>query len=70
MAELDEVQKAILAALATMSEPAGCGEIAKKAGFPTPRVVGKMKGLLSGRLVERPVEGKYVIAAVGRSAQG
>lgn len=46
MAELDEVGKAILAALAGMAEPAGCGEIAKKAGLPTSRVVGKLRGLL------------------------
>jgi len=70
MAELDDVQRAILAALATMNTPAGCGDIAKKAGLATPKVVAKMRGLLNGKLVERPVEGKYVIAAAGRSAQG
>jgi len=46
MAELNEVGKAILVALAAMEEPAGCGEIAKKAGLPTPKVVGKLRGLL------------------------
>jgi len=68
MAELDEVGKAILAALAGMAEPAGCGEIAKKAGLPTPKVVGKLRGLLKQGLVERPVEGKYVITAAGKAA--
>jgi len=41
MAELDEVGKAILAALAGMAEPAGCGEIAKKAGLSHPQGGGK-----------------------------
>ncbi len=68
MADLDEVQKAILSALATMSDPAGCGEIAAKAGLPTPKVVPKMRGLLKIELVERPVEGKYIISGKGRSA--
>jgi len=70
MIELDEVRKAILTALATMEEPAGCGEIAKKANLPTPKVVGKMRGLLKDGLVERPVEGKYVISDVGRECIG
>ena len=61
MVKLDETQKAILSALSTMSEPAACGDIAKKAGLPTPKVVGKMKGLLNSGLVERPV------APAGRS---
>ena len=70
MIELDEVRKAILTALATMEEPAGCGEIAKKANLPTPKVVGKMRGLLKDGLVERPVEGKYIISGEGRKALG
>lgn len=70
MIELDEVRKAILSALDTMEKPAGCGEIAKKANLPTPKVVGKMRGLLKDGLVERPVEGKYVISDVGREALG
>lgn len=68
MAELDEMRKAILTALATMEEPAGCGQIAKKAGLPTPKVVGRMRGLLRDGLVERPVKGKYVISDEGREA--
>ena len=67
MADLDEVQQAILGALATMDGPAGCGEIATKAGLATSRVVPKMRGLLKNQLVERPVEGKYIIAASGNS---
>jgi DNA-binding IclR family transcriptional regulator len=68
MADLDEVQKAILGALATMTEPAGCGVIAEKAGLATSKVVPKMRGLLKIELVERPVEGKYIISAKGRTA--
>jgi len=70
MVELDEMRRAILAALATIEKPAGCGEIAKKANLPTPKVVGRMRGLLKDGLVERPVEGKYVISEVGRDALG
>ena len=70
MVELDEVRKAILAALATMEKPAGCGEIAKKADLPTPKVVGKMRGLLRDGLVERSLKGKYVISAEGRETVG
>jgi len=68
MAELDEVGKAILEALAGMEEPAGCGEIAKKAGLSTPKVVGKLRGLLKQELVERPVKSKYVITKAGKAA--
>ena len=68
VADLDEVQKAILSVLATMDEPEGCGEIAGKAGLATPKVVPKMRGLLKSELVVRPVEGKYIISALGRSA--
>lgn len=66
--ELDDTQKAILAALATMTEPAGCGEIAQKAGLITGKVVPKMRGLLKNELVERPVAAKYIIAPKGRTA--
>ena len=68
MAELDEVGKAILEALAGTEEPAGCGEIAKKARLSTPKVVGKLRGLLKQGLVERPVKGKYVITEAGKTA--
>lgn len=49
--KLDEVGKAILKALVQLRDPAGCGEIATKAGLPTPKVTGKMRGLLKGGLV-------------------
>lgn len=68
MADLDDVQTAILKALATMQDPAGCGVIAEKAGLATSKVVPKMRGLLKVELVERPVEGKYIISAKGRQA--
>jgi predicted transcriptional regulator len=68
MAELDEVQQAILGALKTMTEPAGCKVIAEKAGLATPKVVPKMRGLLKSELVERPVEGKYIVSDKGRAA--
>ncbi len=68
MAELDDTQKAILKALTSLTEPAGCGVIGKQAGLPTPKVVPKMRGLLSSDLVERPVKGKYVISEQGRAA--
>jgi DNA-binding IclR family transcriptional regulator len=67
MPQLDADQTAILQALSTMEKPAACGEIAKKAGLPTPKVVGKMRGLLAAQLVERPVEGKYVLSELGRA---
>lgn len=66
MVQVDEVRKAILTALSPMDEPAGCGEIGKKAGLPTPKVVPKMRGLLEDGLVELPVEGKYIISGLGR----
>ena len=58
MAELDEVHRAILSAMATMSEPAGCRVIAERASLPTPKVVNKMRGLLKSDPVASPVEGK------------
>ena len=39
---------------------------ARIAGLPTPKVVPKMRGLLEDGLVERPVEGKYIISGLGR----
>ena len=68
MTELDDIRKAILTALATMENPSGCGEIAKIAGLATPKVVPRMRGLLKDGLVERPVEGKYIISEPGREA--
>ena len=65
---LDEVQKAILNALKEFIEPAGCKEIAEKAGLPTPKVTGKLRGLKNKGLVESPVKGKYVITEEGKKA--
>ena len=67
MAELDDMRKAILTALSTMEEPAGCGEIGTKANLPTPKIVPRMRGLLKDGLVERPVQGKYIISDQGRA---
>jgi len=64
--DLDDIQKKILKALSTMKEPAGCGEIAKAAGLPTPKVTGKLRGLKSRGLVDSPVKGKYVITEEGK----
>lgn len=64
-AKVDDVGKAILNALAQLSEPAGCGEIATKAGLPTPKVTGKMRGLLKEGLVATPVKGKYIVTKEG-----
>jgi len=63
---LDDVQKKILEALARMSEPSGCGEIAKAAGLSTPQVMGKLRGLKSQGYVDSPVKGKYLITEKGR----
>ncbi|HEX9872235.1 MAG TPA: helix-turn-helix domain-containing protein [Candidatus Tectomicrobia bacterium] len=64
--KLDEVGKAILKALAQCKDPAGCGEIAVKAGLPTPKVTGKMRGLLKGGCVATPLKGKYVLTKEGK----
>lgn len=65
---LDETGKAILKALSTMTEPAGCKQIAERAGLDTRKVMGKLRSLLNHGYVERPVKGKYVITEAGRSA--
>lgn len=64
--DLDDIQIKILKALSTMKEPAGCGEIAKAAGLPTPKVMGKLRGLKSRGLVDSPVKGKYIITEEGK----
>ena len=66
MVHLDEVRKAILTALSTMEDPAGGGGVAKRVGLATPKVVPRMWGLLKRGLVERPLQGKYVISDLGR----
>jgi len=70
MTQINETGRAILTALAAMEEPAGCGEIAREAGLSTPKVVGKLRGLLKQGLVERPVKGKYIITEAGKAAVG
>jgi len=65
---LDDTAKAILKALAEFSEPAGCKEIAEKAGLDVRKVTGKLRSLLKNGYVERPVKGKYVITDKGREA--
>lgn len=67
MTTLGDTERSILAALSKLTAPAGCGEIARTAGLPTPKVVPKMRGLLKAGLVERPLEGKYRISRKGRS---
>ncbi|MBI3325746.1 MAG: hypothetical protein HYZ81_03460 [Nitrospinae bacterium] len=44
---------------------ATCGEIASKAGLPTPKVMGRMGGLLKAGLVATPLQGKYVLTQEG-----
>ena len=65
---LDEVGVAVLKALAEIGEPAGCKEIAGRAGLEVRRVMGKLRTLLRHGYVERPVKGKYVITEKGRQA--
>ncbi len=65
---LDDTGRAILEALATFTEPAGCKEIATKAGLDTRKVMGKLRSLLNHGYVDRPVKGKYVITDKGREA--
>ncbi len=65
---LDDTGKAILRALAEFTEPAGCKQIAEKAGLDVRKVTGKLRSLLKQGYVERPVKGKYVITEKGRQA--
>ncbi len=65
---MDEISLKILKALSELKEPAGCGEIGKKADLPVPKVMGKLRSLSKEGLVESPVKGKYVITEKGRSA--
>ena len=63
---VDETGKAILKALSEFTEPAGCKQIAEKAGLDVRKVMGKLRSLLKNGYVERPVKGKYVITDKGR----
>jgi len=65
---LDETQKAILNALSNMKRAVGCGDIAKAANLPTPKVVGKMRSLATLGLVTSPEKGKYRLTPKGRRA--
>lgn len=65
---LDEVGVAILRTLVKLAEPAGCKEIAERAGLEVRKVMGKLRTLLRHGYVERPVKGKYVITEKGRRA--
>lgn len=67
---LDETGIAILKALASFSEPAGCKQIAEKAGLNTRKVMGKLRTLYKNGFVDRPVKGKYVITDKGINALG
>lgn len=65
---LDETGKAILKALTEFTEPAGCKQIAEKAGLDTRKVMGKLRTLLRHGYVKRPVKGKYVVTEKGKEA--
>ncbi|MCD6369081.1 MAG: hypothetical protein J7L38_04705 [Thermoproteales archaeon] len=65
---LDETGKAILKALNELNKPAGCKEIAEKAGLETRKVMGKIRSLLNNGFIERPEKGRYIITEKGRQA--
>lgn len=65
---LDEIDKKILSALTTFSEPTGCKQIAEKIGLDVRKVMGKLRFLLKNGFVERPVKGKYLITEKGKQA--
>ena len=66
MSELTDEQAAILKALNTLTEPAGCKAIGEAADMPWRTVMGKLRGLKKGEYVESPEKGKYVISEKGR----
>ncbi len=68
MSDLTEEQTAILKALGTLSEPAGCKVIGEAADMPWRTVMGKLRGLKKDEYVESPEKGKYVISEKGKSA--
>jgi len=67
---LDETGIAILKALVDFSEPAGCKQIAEKAGLDTRKVMGKLRALYKNGFIDRPVKGKYVITNKDKNALG
>jgi predicted transcriptional regulator len=68
MSDLTEEQKAILTALGTLPEPAGCKVIGEAADMPWRTVMGKLRGLKKDEYVESPEKGKYIISEKGKSA--
>ena len=68
MSELTDEQAAILEALNTLTEPAGCKVIGETADMPWRTVMGKLRGLKKGEYVESPEKGKYVISEKGRAS--
>jgi len=67
MSELNDDQVAILKALNTLSEPAGCKVIGEAADMSWRSVMGKLRGLTKGGYVESPEKGKYVISEKGKT---
>lgn len=65
---LTEEQTAILKALSTLTEPAGCKVIGEAADMPWRSVMAKLRGLKKEELVESPEKGKYVISDKGKAA--
>ena len=66
MSDMNEDQIAILKALSTMTEPAGCKEIGEAANMPWRSVMAKLRGLKKGDYVESPEKGKYIISEKGK----
>ena len=66
--DLTEEQKAILVALNSLTEPAGCKVIGEAADMPWRSVMAKLRGLRKEDLVESPEKGKYVISDKGKAA--
>jgi predicted transcriptional regulator len=68
LTEETEEQKAILVALNSLTEPAGCKVIGEAADMPWRSVMAKLRGLRKEDLVESPEKGKYVISDKGKAA--
>lgn len=66
--DLTEEQKAILLALNSLTEPAGCKVIGEAADMPWRSVMAKLRGLRKEDLVESPEKGKYVISDKGKAS--
>ncbi|MCI4434485.1 MAG: helix-turn-helix domain-containing protein [Thermoplasmata archaeon] len=63
--DLDDVSIKILRALSEIGE-GGCGDIGKKAGLPTAKVMGKLRTLKKEGLVDSR-DGKYFLTEKGKS---